>query len=230
MNKKAMQAERQRFLAESNLKKRQLHLEKMGLLEEGQKLSISSRGYTLKLTCPKCGNKFQIPLSKLGKRRFCRMGCKHSKTLNERFFDKFKMTDKNKCWEWFGNRNPSGYGMIGYLATQVLAHRVSWEVHRGKIPKGLFVLHRCDNPPCVNPNHLFVGTCKDNAQDMILKGRKPDTSGSKNGMSKINEADALKIRRLSAAGNNFTKIGRRFGLCTTSVSNIVKRKKWSHVK
>ena len=80
----------------------------------------------------------------------------------------------NVCWPWNGKRNKRGYGYFGVGgqgAGTKLAHRISWLLWRGRIPKGLWVLHRCDNPPCVNPNHLFLGTAKDNSDDCIAKGR-----------------------------------------------------------
>lgn len=90
--------------------------------------------------------------------------------LDVRFWAKVdKSTD---CWEWMGNiKEDSGYGSIKNGNTMDYAHRVSWTLHFGTIPKGLCVLHKCDNRRCVNPNHLFLGTYKDNVQDMIKKGR-----------------------------------------------------------
>ena len=75
------------------------------------------------------------------------------------------------CWVWVGNRIPQGYGTIGVGGKPVRAHRYSWELHNGPIPDGLFVLHRCDNPPCVRPDHLFLGTALDNSRDCVDKGR-----------------------------------------------------------
>jgi len=84
------------------------------------------------------------------------------------------------CWLWCGEVNPKGYGRVTLVlngrtgrgaARRLMAHRLSYEQHKGPIPAGLLVLHRCDNPPCVNPGHLFVGTARDNLHDMIRKGR-----------------------------------------------------------
>lgn len=84
------------------------------------------------------------------------------------FWDKVNKMGADECWEWTGSRTPLGYGRIH---SNQYAHRVSWELHNGSIPKGLYVLHECDNPPCVNLNHLWLGTQKQNIQDRDKKGR-----------------------------------------------------------
>jgi hypothetical protein len=81
------------------------------------------------------------------------------------------------CWTWAGSRSAKGYGRLNVGGAVCQAHRVSWELHRGAIPSDLFVLHRCDNPPCVNPDHLFLGTALDNSRDMVSKGRQKFPKG-----------------------------------------------------
>lgn len=78
---------------------------------------------------------------------------------------------KDQCWPWRGPINSSGYGVFKFHADIYLSHRFAWELTNGKIPDGMFVCHHCDNPPCCNPAHLFIGTPKDNAQDAMKKGR-----------------------------------------------------------
>ena len=75
------------------------------------------------------------------------------------------------CWEFTGPRANYGYGKVGFADGMRAAHRISWEHHNGPIPVGMLVLHRCDNPPCVNPEHLWIGTQADNMRDMVAKGR-----------------------------------------------------------
>lgn len=75
------------------------------------------------------------------------------------------------CWEWQGTRDRAGYGQAKAGRKTVRAHRLSWRIHRGVIPDGFIICHKCDNPPCVRPDHLFVGTHQDNSQDMMNKGR-----------------------------------------------------------
>jgi hypothetical protein len=89
--------------------------------------------------------------------------------LNIRFWNKVNKT--KKCWEWLATKNNKGYGRIQVNGKSRLAHRISYGLKNGEIPRGLEVLHKCDNPLCVNPKHLFLGTHKDNLQDMAKKGR-----------------------------------------------------------
>lgn len=89
----------------------------------------------------------------------------------ERLLNKIEINDATDCWIWQGGKNNIGYGMIRHDDKMRTTHRVSYEVHKGNIPKGMCVLHSCDNPLCCNPNHLRLGTHKDNTQDMIRKGR-----------------------------------------------------------
>lgn len=90
-----------------------------------------------------------------------------------RFFMQFVRSDNpSDCWTWVGAINSNGYGQLnGPLGNRIYAHRASYEMFIGPIPKGLFVLHHCDNRKCINPSHLFIGTLKDNTQDAISKGR-----------------------------------------------------------
>jgi hypothetical protein len=89
-----------------------------------------------------------------------------------RFFEKFRVQDYSVCWEWQGSRYPTGYGKFRPSGPkQGYAHRFAYEFWHGPIPEGMLVMHSCDNPPCVNPQHLSVGTYSDNAQDRENKGR-----------------------------------------------------------
>lgn len=88
----------------------------------------------------------------------------------KRFWAKVDRTAS--CWLWTAAKTPDGYGKLGIRCYMEYAHRLSWEMHRGPIPAGMLVLHRCDTPSCVNPAHLFIGTQFDNMQDMVAKGRR----------------------------------------------------------
>lgn len=92
-------------------------------------------------------------------------------SLEDRFFGYVALIPFHTCWEWTGKRSWNGYGRTSINRRQTGAHQMSWEIHNGKIPDGMCVLHKCDNRGCVNPNHLFLGTKKDNTKDMMNKGR-----------------------------------------------------------
>jgi hypothetical protein len=99
-------------------------------------------------------------------------------TVRRRFFEKVKKT--KKCWLWTGHKDPNGYGRIA-MGRELLekSHRMSYMIHKGPIPKGLVVMHICDNPPCVNPDHLQIGTNADNLNDSYKKGRHKMRAGGK---------------------------------------------------
>lgn len=96
---------------------------------------------------------------------------KIDKNVEERFWSKVSKCECDKCWEWTASLNSKGYGRMNMQGRTGLSHRLSWLIHFSEIPDGLDVLHHCDNPKCVNPNHLFLGTHSDNMRDMVKKGR-----------------------------------------------------------
>jgi hypothetical protein len=158
--------------------------------------------------------------------------------LEERFWEKVNKKSPEECWEWTAVKNLQGYGNIhigsktdGSYRTLV-AHRVSWEMHYGPIPDGLCVLHRCDNPACVNPNHLSLGTQLENIQDMLNKGRESlshPRPGEENGFAKLTTVQVLEIRQRAAQGESMRQIAKEFGTDYTNVWLIVRRKAWKHV-
>lgn len=131
------------------------------------------------------------------------------------------------CWEVQGWALPhSGHVHIsGGRGKPVLrAHRLSWELAHGPIPSGLVVCHKCDNPRCVNPDHLFLGTQRDNIIDSVRKGRY-----NAFGKQKLNAAQVLEIRALAARGFRHKDIAARFGVKRHTVTGIVNRKSWGHI-
>ena len=132
------------------------------------------------------------------------------------------------CLEWQGCRQPNGYGASGTRA----AHRVAYELHKGPIPPGMLIMHSCDNPPCVNPDHLSVGTARDNVLDCINKGRRGGAcnQGEKNNTTKLTEVQVLEIRRTHQRtfGEN-TRLAKIYGVNQHTISDIVKGKTWTHL-
>jgi len=138
--------------------------------------------------------------------------------------------DSNGCWVWTHGRFQFGHGRIKILGCDLKAHRISWELHNGPIPEGLFVLHSCDNPPCINPEHLFLGTQQDNIDDMRAKGRQPNTKGKANGAARLSEEQVMQIKTLLREGfYTHEEIGAGFEVNRATISQIARGKNWSHL-
>jgi len=152
------------------------------------------------------------------------------KTLEERFWEKVDIRKEDECWEWQGSRHWQWkYGNFNYNGKSIAAHRISWEFcNKKEIPAGMCVCHKCDNPPCVNPSHLFLGTVADNNLDKKMKGRQ-DEKGEKNGRAKINRNDVVDIRIVHKLGATYASIGREYSLDPVTISGICKGKLWSHI-
>jgi hypothetical protein len=151
-------------------------------------------------------------------------------TLFPKRIRKIIRTFNSPCWEWTGTIGASGYGRIMYSRKVIQAHRLSWIVHNGKIPKGLWVLHKCNNRCCCNPNHLYVGTPKDNYLDMIVAGRDGRPKGQEHGMAKLTNKDVLFIRANFVPrkpGNRF--FADKYGVHPSLINLIVHRKIWKNV-
>jgi transposase len=133
------------------------------------------------------------------------------------------------CWIWKGAKTPRGYGQARYFGKTWKAHRLSYLFHVGDIPEGMSVCHRCDNPTCVNPSHLFLGTHDDNMQDMRAKGRNVAQPGTKNGRAKLTRNDVIAIREMAATGTRTGTIARQFGVSGQTVFGIVTGREWKHV-
>jgi hypothetical protein len=152
-----------------------------------------------------------------------------SRPLEDRFWEKVDKGDPDECWEWQGAKLVNGYGRIAINSSGQVesAHRVAYVLGgKGSIEKGLFVCHACDNPSCVNPNHLFLGTAKENTQDMIKKGRNDNRKGENSAVNKLNEEQVLAIRE---DPRSTRAIAKEFGLGASTVCEIKNRKLWSHI-
>jgi len=135
--------------------------------------------------------------------------------------------EKNGCWEWQLGISKVGYGKIKINGKTGLAHRVSYQSFVGDIPNNLQVCHHCDNRKCVNPNHLFLGTAKENKQDAMRKGRIP--FGSNHGRAIIAENDIATIKERRRQGETYKAIGDSYGISLHAIWSIVKGRNWRHV-
>jgi predicted XRE-type DNA-binding protein len=149
------------------------------------------------------------------------------KNLRERFFSKVAVGADNMCWEWLANKTHDGYGRFKVKGRRVGAHRVAYELAIGPSPEGMCVCHNCDNPSCVNPAHLFLGTQADNMADKVSKGRLRCGRGETQGSAKLTQAKVDEIRELYA-GRQFTQsaLARAFGVSQMHISDIVRGKCW----
>ena len=162
------------------------------------------------------------------------VGTRAPAPIEERFW---RYVDKRAdgCWPWLGGgRSAKGYGHLGECGRggkMVLAHRLSFEIHNGPIPTGLVVMHSCDNPACVNPAHLRVGSMAENIKEAYDKGRKvcrpPHKQGEEHGAAKITEQIVREIR--SEQGKTIRQIARERGLSKSLVARVRHRKTWRHI-
>ena len=164
-------------------------------------------------------------------------------TDEERFWSRVEQRGPNECWPWTHGRVSFGYGSFKAAGKFWSAHRFSWSIKNGPIPTGKWVLHSCDNPPCCNPAHLFLGTRQDNIDDMMKKGRDRKVSGDEwasvhdsqsvrgesNGRARLTADDVILIRSKVAAGQTVASLARELTMSEGALRGIVKRRKWKHV-
>ncbi|WP_417903626.1 HNH endonuclease signature motif containing protein [Caldimonas brevitalea] len=144
-----------------------------------------------------------------------------------RFLAKFRIDPPTQCWNWTGAACRQGYGFLKRKdGVQLRAHRVAYELYNGEIPPGWCVCHRCDNPRCVNPAHLFVGTYRDNAADMVAKGRVARRPGERNPAARLT---ADQVRCIRSETGSHAQLARRFGVSPTQVGLIKRGKRWAHL-
>ena len=186
---------------------------------------------TIEQTCEHCGKVFQASHKKVrqGKGRFCSVHCRAKmaarKPVDERFWANVQQSKSvNDCWLWTGNITVHGYGFMSVEGKIWPAHRLSYTMHYGPIPDGLLVCHACNTPRCVRPNHLYLGSDKDNARDKVLS--MPLALRTR---GKMTSSTVKKIRNMATQGVSKHAIAKRFGLSYTTVWAIVTRKTWAHI-
>lgn len=167
--------------------------------------------------------------------------------MNQTMQDAFEQrTNKiaTGCIEWIGPLHETGYGIFTYKRKQQLAHRAAYAIYKGSFAPDACVLHRCDNRPCVNPDHLFLGDRGDNARDMASKGRqwvqqtpagRPicptelKARGQQHGMSKLTDAEVLAIRRRASKGELGKHLAAEYGRSVSLISQVIRGQIWTHV-
>lgn len=172
-------------------------------------------------TCEYCGAGFTCKPSvvAMGKGRFCSPSCasrsgaaRIADAWESRFWANVRRKESG-CWEWQGTRTGKGYGWFRAAGTRWLAHRLSYKLAHGDFDTSLFICHHCDNPPCVNPAHLFAGTVQDNTADMMRKGRNRNSKG-------LLSAESVREIRALAGTASQREVGTRFGVSRWSVRAI----------
>lgn len=193
--------------------------------------------------CKICGKEYRVRPSKAETSKTCSVHCKmvylgtrsaskiheswSAKSEEENRKDLIKVYEKfvekkEGCWGWKGcKKSKMAYGCLTFRGKEKTAHRASYEIHKGKIPEGLFVLHRCDNASCTNPDHLFLGTVLDNKRDQIAKGR--------SSVEKLNVEKVKEIKSMLEKGILHKAISKKYGISTTTVWCIQTGKTWSDI-
>lgn len=188
------------------------------------------------LTCPVCHRTFTRKPSDIAqsKTRYCSIACKAvgqsvpKASPAERFWRHVRKSEDG-CWLWEGAHLKKGYGRLTIVARKQVAtaHRFSWELHYGTIPDGMDVCHRCNNPRCVRPDHLYLATPAKNTRDWIR-----DTGGklgSRHHGTHLTESEVLAIRARAARGERGSDLASEFGLSKAAVSKMILRKSWKHI-
>ena len=181
--------------------------------------------------CPVCHEEYTRKGPKHGWTATCSRKCAWQQRRGDLAEALWRRVDTSRgedsCWEWQGSRHRQGYGTMGWKGKILKTHRVAYQISHGTLLSSDDVLHTCDNPPCCNPAHLFVGNHDTNMKDMKAKGRSGDHKGENNGRARISSADVCTIR--NAKKEPQAALMRRFGLTQSAISSIQRRITWTHI-
>ena len=204
-----------------------------------EKFSKKRRGRTASYFCLECNKTFTALAYK--HRMFCGIRCsnkakaktKTTKPLAVRFWKRVRLSAG--CWLWLGPPHHNGYGNIrtekdiNGNSRLIGPHQASWLINHGPIPAGFWVLHKCDTPLCVNPDHLYLGTRADNAMDMVVRERAFMKKGSGHFLAKLTEIDIPVIRRLYTSGLSKRYIAGRYAVSDVTIHKLIAGMIWRHV-
>ena len=204
-----------------------------------RRMSPTRRAWIFEVTCSECGIAFdrgyRISKTRAAKNQFCSKPCQGafvsremSKDVADLFWPKVSIGSQNECWEWCGHRHPFGYGWFNDKGRPTNAHRVAYALTHGPIPDGYFVCHSCDNPPCCNPSHLWLGTPAENTQDMDVKGRRVVVTrlGTSHHHAKLTPEIA---KNIVASKLSNKALAQKYGVTSSAIYNVRKGKSWGHV-
>lgn len=182
-----------------------------------------------------CGSQKIIQMRSLRKGYTTSCGCidsvdrqNYDEDMRGKLLNSIEKTSSG-CWEWKKSRHRQGYGNFPYKRKVLLAHRVAWKLFKGDLDDKILVCHRCDNPPCCNPDHLFLGTDRDNTRDAFAKGRVPRRKGEDHYCAKLTNEIILEIRRLADEGMKYADISKKLNVKIGNISGIVTKNSWKHV-
>jgi hypothetical protein len=148
----------------------------------------------------------------------------------ENLHEFYSLEEETGCWLWNRARNQRGYGLKKFKEKITAAPRIVYELVNGPFARHLVICHKCDNPPCINPGHLFAGTQKENCQDAVAKGRTAHNTGPNSGTAKLTRRNVLEIRSMWAAGYSVISLAKRYDVAVSTIWSIFKGKTWRHVQ
>lgn len=205
-------------------------------------MNICTRCYEIKemyhgRSCKECRQKYMAFMQKERTKKNCPICKKAHNNMTVECSIKCKILNRHKvvdgCWIWQGKLNNSGYGCFSELINEekqeLRSHRESYKIFKGEIPEGMLVCHTCDNPACCNPEHLWLGTNKENQQDSLKKGRRLNSKQRAIVAGKMTEEEVQELRELYKNGISRKELQEKFKLSQSHVTGIINYKYWAHV-
>jgi len=152
-------------------------------------------------------------------------------TQEQRFWKKVDKRGPDECWGWRGYKTPLGYGQFQNFGGKghTYAHRISYKIAHGHIQQDMIVRHSCDNPGCVNPAHLLLGTHKDNTMDMIERKRNLSCVGENNNLAKLSAEKVIEIRKRFSGGEKNKFLAKEYGVSISTISSVCHKQTWKHI-